>query len=113
MAERQDVEETQTNRLIKLGMRLGVSAALHPFEYSKVLIQVRTLLFFFVFCMLDGKKSTLALTNIRFVCIYFQIGFEPIAPRPGKTFLGRPAFILPNIFQYGLFKKIEYLISLE
>lgn len=33
-------EDTQANRLIKLGMRLGVSAALHPFEYAKVLIQV-------------------------------------------------------------------------
>lgn len=35
-------EDTQANRLIKLGMRLGVSAALHPFEYAKVLIQVNT-----------------------------------------------------------------------
>lgn len=34
-------EDTQTNRLIKFGMRLGVSAALHPFEYAKVLIQVK------------------------------------------------------------------------
>lgn len=33
-------EDTQANRLIKFGMRLGVSAALHPFEYAKVLIQV-------------------------------------------------------------------------
>lgn len=33
-------ENTQANRLIKLGMRLGISAALHPLEYSKVLIQV-------------------------------------------------------------------------
>ncbi|XP_055322263.1 mitochondrial carrier homolog 2 [Sitodiplosis mosellana] len=60
-------EDTQANRLIKFGMRMGVSAALHPFEYAKVLI---------------------------------QIGYEPIAPQPGKTFLGRPAMILPNIFQY-------------
>lgn len=37
---RENSEETQANRLIKFGMRLGVSAALHPFEYSKVLIQV-------------------------------------------------------------------------
>lgn len=35
-----NVEETPANKLIKLGLRLGVSAALHPFEYSKVLIQV-------------------------------------------------------------------------
>lgn len=60
-------EDTQANRLIKLGMRMGVSAALHPFEYAKVLI---------------------------------QIGYEPIAPQPGRTFLGRPALVLPNIFQY-------------
>lgn len=33
-------EDTQANRLIKFGMRMGVSAALHPFEYAKVLIQV-------------------------------------------------------------------------
>lgn len=37
---RENSEDTQANRLIKFGMRLGVSAALHPFEYSKVLIQV-------------------------------------------------------------------------
>lgn len=37
---RENSEGTQANRLIKFGMRLGVSAALHPFEYSKVLIQV-------------------------------------------------------------------------
>lgn len=35
----------------------------------------------------------------------FQIGYEPIAPQPGKTFLGRPAMVLPNIFQYGNFKE--------
>lgn len=34
-------EDTQANRLIKYGLRLGVSAALHPFEYAKVLIQVK------------------------------------------------------------------------
>lgn len=39
-AHQQHNEDTQTNRLIKFGMRLGVSAALHPFEYAKVLIQV-------------------------------------------------------------------------
>lgn len=35
-------EDTQANRLIKFGMRMGVSAALHPFEYAKVLIQVHS-----------------------------------------------------------------------
>lgn len=32
--------ETQVNEWIRFGLRLGVSAALHPFEYSKVLIQL-------------------------------------------------------------------------
>ncbi|XP_022226701.1 mitochondrial carrier homolog 2 [Drosophila obscura] len=33
-------EDTEVNSWIKFGMRLGVSAALHPFEYSKTLIQL-------------------------------------------------------------------------
>jgi len=62
-------EDTEVNGWIKFGMRLGVSAALHPFEYSKTLI---------------------------------QIGYEPIAARPGKSImLGKPIMLLPNIFQYG------------
>ncbi|EDV99061.1 mitochondrial carrier homolog 2 [Drosophila grimshawi] len=32
--------ETEANRWAKFGMRLAVSAALHPFEYSKTLIQI-------------------------------------------------------------------------
>lgn len=36
-----DSEETEpVNDWIKLAMRIGVSSALHPFEYAKVLIQV-------------------------------------------------------------------------
>lgn len=39
-----DDEENQQNREVsewmRFGLRLGVSAALHPFEYSKVLIQL-------------------------------------------------------------------------
>lgn len=31
---------TLANEWIKFGMRLGVSSALHPFEYAKVLMQV-------------------------------------------------------------------------
>lgn len=61
-------EETEVNGWIRFAMRLGVSAALHPFEYSKTLI---------------------------------QIGYEPIGARPGKSMLGRPVMLLPNIFQYG------------
>lgn len=61
-------EETEVNSWVRFGLRLGVSAALHPFEYSKTLI---------------------------------QIGYEPIAAKPGKSMIGRPIMALPNIFQYG------------
>lgn len=64
-------EDTEVNGWIRFGLRLGVSAALHPLEYSKTLM---------------------------------QLGYEPIAPRPGKSFLGKPVMELPNIFQYGGFK---------
>lgn len=29
-----------------------------------------------------------------------QLGHEPIAARPGRTFFGKPTMMLPNIFQY-------------
>lgn len=61
-------KETQINEWIRFGLRLGVSAALHPFEYSKVLI---------------------------------QLGYEPVAPYPGKNIFGKNILILPNIFQYA------------
>lgn len=64
-------EDTEVNVWIRFGLRLGVSAALHPFEYSKTLI---------------------------------QLGYEPIAPLPGKSILGKPIMKLPNIFQYGRYK---------
>ncbi|XP_034103452.1 mitochondrial carrier homolog 2 [Drosophila nasuta] len=68
-------EETEVNGWIRFGLRLGVSAALHPFEYSKTLI---------------------------------QIGYEPISARPGKSLLGKPVMLLPNIFQYaGHIRKID------
>ncbi|XP_055910394.1 mitochondrial carrier homolog 2 [Eupeodes corollae] len=60
--------EKEVNDWIRFGLRLGVSAALHPLEYSKVLI---------------------------------QLGYEPIAPRPGTSILGKPIMFLPNIFQYA------------
>lgn len=62
-------ENTPAKQWISFGMRLGVQAALHPFQYAKVLI---------------------------------QLGFEPIAARPGRTFFGKPVMVLPNIFKYGL-----------
>lgn len=58
-------------------MRLGVQAALHPFQYAKVLI---------------------------------QLGYEPIAPRPGRTFFGKQVLVLPNIFKYGLCHKTRGLV---
>lgn len=68
-------ESQAVNEWIRFGLRLGVSAALHPFEYSKVLI---------------------------------QLGYEPIAPRPGRSLLGKPILALPNIFQYaGYIKSID------
>ncbi|XP_017864177.1 PREDICTED: mitochondrial carrier homolog 2 [Drosophila arizonae] len=68
-------EETEVNSWIRFGLRLGASAALHPFEYSKTLI---------------------------------QIGYEPIAARPGKSMMGKPIMVLPNIFQYaGHIKRVD------
>ncbi|XP_058974938.1 mitochondrial carrier homolog 2 [Musca domestica] len=72
-------EDPQQNKEVaewmRFGMRLGVSAALHPLEYSKVLI---------------------------------QLGYEPIAAVPGRSILGRPIMVLPNIFQYaGHIRKID------
>ncbi|KAJ8919862.1 hypothetical protein NQ315_006391 [Exocentrus adspersus] len=32
--------------------------------------------------------------------VLIQIGHEPIPPRPAKTFFGKPAHKLPNIFEY-------------
>ena len=52
--------------LLNAALKIGVSAALHPSEYAKTLI---------------------------------QIGHEPEAPRPSRTFLGRPALALPSIFK--------------
>lgn len=34
-------------------------------------------------------------------CYFFQIGHEPIPPRPTTTLFGKPALSLPNIFQYS------------
>lgn len=61
-------ETTPAQQWISFGMRLGVQAALHPFQYAKVLI---------------------------------QLGYEPIAPHPGRTFFGKNVLVLPNIFKYG------------
>lgn len=47
-------ENTQANEWIRFGLKLGVSSALHPFEYAKVLIQVR-IFFFFTFISQSGR----------------------------------------------------------
>lgn len=48
-------ENTQVNEWIRFGLKLGVSSALHPFEYAKVLIQVRILFFYYTFRNLDDN----------------------------------------------------------
>uniref|UniRef100_A0A6P7H1S6 Mitochondrial carrier homolog 2-like isoform X1 n=1 Tax=Diabrotica virgifera virgifera TaxID=50390 RepID=A0A6P7H1S6_DIAVI len=40
--------------------------------------------------------------------VLIQIGYEPIPPRPGKTFFGKPALKLPNIFEY-----VKYIKSVD
>lgn len=37
-----------------------------------------------------------------------QLGHEPLAPVPTRTFFGRPALGLPNVFQYSK-KELVYL----
>ena len=41
MADERSDERENANAWVHFGMRLGVQSLLHPFEYSKVLIQVR------------------------------------------------------------------------
>lgn len=38
--EDESQHQKEVSEWVRFGMRLGVSAALHPFEYSKVLIQL-------------------------------------------------------------------------
>uniref|UniRef100_T1E267 Putative mitochondrial carrier protein 1 n=1 Tax=Psorophora albipes TaxID=869069 RepID=T1E267_9DIPT len=73
MLEKVDNEnEYEVGEWVRFGLRFGVTTALHPFEYAKVLM---------------------------------QIGFEPIAPVPGRTLFGRPTMVLPNVFQYAAYIK--------
>lgn len=37
--------------------------------------------------------------------VLMQIGFEPVAPVPGRTLFGKPTLILPNVFQYAAYIK--------
>lgn len=67
--------EYEVGEWVRFGLRLGVTTALHPLEYAKVLM---------------------------------QIGFEPVAAVPGRTLLGRPTLVLPNVFQYaGFIKNVD------
>ena len=43
-----------------------------------------------------------------------QLGYEPIAPKPTTTFLGRPALGLPSVFKYSKYKtSINYIKYLK
>lgn len=72
-------ERENVNEWIRFGLKFAVQSALHPFEFSKVLI---------------------------------QIGYEPIVPRETRTFFGKPAKGLPNVFQYvGFIKNRDGLLG--
>lgn len=71
MAQDRDPEDTQANRYINFGMRLGVSVALHPFEYSKILIQVRLVGMAFVPLMYTAQVTHLSLNVHRLYALYF------------------------------------------
>lgn len=45
----EDRENENVNNWIKFGMKLAVQSVLHPFEYSKVLIQVEFNILVFTF----------------------------------------------------------------
>ncbi|XP_017773643.1 PREDICTED: mitochondrial carrier homolog 2-like [Nicrophorus vespilloides] len=50
---------------------------------------------------------------IEYAKVLIQIGFEPIAPKPCTTFLGKPALKLPNIFDYiRHIKKVDGFVGL-
>ncbi|XP_052872773.1 mitochondrial carrier homolog 2 [Anopheles cruzii] len=44
---------------------------------------------------------TTALYPLEYAKTLIQIGYEPIAPRPGYTLFGQKRLMLPNIFQYA------------
>lgn len=46
-----------------------------------------------------------ALYPLEFAKTLIQLGYEPIAPRPGRTLLGAQRMMLPNIFQYTAYIK--------
>lgn len=48
MAMVQHDDREYVNEWVRFGMKLGVQSLLHPFEYSKVLIQVKNIVYIFV-----------------------------------------------------------------
>lgn len=82
-------EYSLQNQWISFGSRVAIRIALHPFEYAKVLIQVSR----------ERDFRVCPWTN-RYLRL-FQLGYEPIKPRMGKTLFGQPALVYPNVFQYG------------
>ncbi|KAG7296389.1 hypothetical protein JYU34_021537 [Plutella xylostella] len=53
---------------------------------------------------IGALPSQLLVTTIchpmEYVKVLIQLGYEPIAPRRSTTLFGRPALVLPNVFQY-------------
>ncbi|ETN61731.1 mitochondrial carrier [Anopheles darlingi] len=51
---------------------------------------------------------TTALYPLEYAKTLIQIGYEPIAPRPGRTLFGERRLMLPNVFQYaGYIKSVD------
>lgn len=59
---------------------------------------------------ISALPSQLLVTTIchpmEYAKVLIQLGYEPLAPRRSTTLFGRPAMILPNVFQY-----IKYIKS--
>jgi len=50
---------------------------------------------------------------LEYAKVLMQIGHEPVAPRSIKTFFGRPALVLPSVFQYcGYIRKRDGFLGL-
>uniref|UniRef100_A0A182MSG8 Mitochondrial carrier n=1 Tax=Anopheles culicifacies TaxID=139723 RepID=A0A182MSG8_9DIPT len=49
--------------------------------------------------------SSTVLHPLHYAKTLIQLGYEPIAPRPGRTLLGARRLMLPNIFQYAAYIK--------
>uniref|UniRef100_A0A182SKX0 Uncharacterized protein n=1 Tax=Anopheles maculatus TaxID=74869 RepID=A0A182SKX0_9DIPT len=54
-----------------------------------------------------------ALYPLEYAKTLIQLGFEPIAPRPGRTMFGARAMMLPNLFQYGTVEDESRLPAME